>query len=48
MQAQSALVDERSPQAAGLGDVADTSKAAKAKYKQYAAKGWCSADAKKG
>ena len=32
-QAQSALVDEKSPQAAGLGYVADASKADKAKYK---------------
>ena len=36
-QAQSALVDEKSPQAAGLGYVADASKADKAKYKQFAA-----------
>jgi hypothetical protein len=35
--AQGALVDEKSPQAAGLGYVADAAKADKAKYKQYAA-----------
>ncbi len=35
--AQSALVDDKSPQAAALGYVADAAKADKAKYKQYAA-----------
>jgi hypothetical protein len=35
--AQGALVDEKSPQAAALGYVADAGKADKAKFKQYAA-----------
>lgn len=37
-----ALVDEKSPQAAALGYVADASKTDKAKYKQYAAGQLCS------
>jgi hypothetical protein len=41
-QAQATLVDEKSPQAVGLGYVADAAKADKAKYKQYAAGQNCS------
>ncbi len=40
--AQTSLVDEKSPQAAALGYVADAGKADKAKYKQYAAGQVCS------
>lgn len=35
--AQASLVDEKSPQAAGLGDVADAATADKAKFKSFAA-----------
>jgi hypothetical protein len=40
--AQANLVDPKSPQAAGLGYVADASKADKAKYKNFAAGQACS------
>ncbi len=40
--AQAPMVDEKSPQAAALGYVADATKADKAKYKQYAAGQACS------
>lgn len=40
-QAQAKMVDEKSPQAAALGYVADATKADKAKFKNYAAGQHC-------
>lgn len=37
VRAQGAMVDEKNPQAVGLGYVADAAKVDKAKFKQYAA-----------